>query len=124
MNNALISVLLLFALAMSAALHAAEPASGLDWRGKPPRPEMWLGFCSDPPVIDGELSPGEWDQANCISSLQELKKGIGLSFPPTRVYMARDREYFYFAFRCLKRSPRWYRAKSRFRDSPAYLDGK
>lgn len=123
MKNALTALLLIFSLAMPGALHAAEPVSALNWKAKPPRPEMSLGFCTEPPVIDGELSPGEWDQANCISSLQQLKKGIGQSFPPTRVYMARDRKYFYFAFRCLKRTPRWYRAKSRFRDSPVYLDG-
>ncbi|MBS3762745.1 MAG: carbohydrate-binding family 9-like protein [Planctomycetes bacterium] len=102
---------------------AADPTPALNWKKKPPHPEMALGFCSEPPTIDGKLSPDEWNQANCISSLQELKRKRGLSFPPTRVYMARDKEYFYFAFRCPKRSPRWYKAKSRFRDSPVFLDG-
>ncbi len=116
-------VLLLLLLTLSLSVSAAEPAPGLDWKEKPPAPKMALGFCRKAPTIDGKLAAGEWDQANCISSLQELKGKVGLSFPPTRVYLARDKEYLYFAFHCPKRSPRWYKAKSRFRDSPVYMDG-
>ncbi len=113
---------LLVAAALPAVAADEGPPEGLDFKGRPPQPEMALAPCTDAPTIDGEIAADEWAQAACISSLTELGKANGLAYPPTHVYVAYDDEYFYFAFQCPKAVPGWYRAKSRFRDSPVYLD--
>lgn len=120
--RSIVCCLLLATIPQSLA-HAADPAPALNWKEKPPHPHMTLGLADEPPVLDGRVAPGEWAQANGISSLQELRGEVGLSFPPTRVYLMRDETHLYFAFQCAKASPSWYEAKSRFRDSPVYLDG-
>jgi hypothetical protein len=112
----------LLSLAGAAAAGEGEAPHGLDFKGRPPQPEMALPPCGRAPTIDGEFAAEEWADAACLSSLAQGGKANGLAWPATHVYLAYDAEYFYFAFRCPKRSPRWYRAKSRFRDSPVYLD--
>lgn len=92
----------------------------VDFSAPPPPPRMAVSPAARAPLIDGTFDPAEWADANAVSSLAQWGKTF--AWPPTVAYVTGDAERLYFAFRCFKDKPQWYRARNRFRDSPVYLD--
>ena len=122
-GTAIFCVFLIWAMSTSLPGAESDAPDGLDWRGDPPRPLMSLPRCEVQPRIDGRFDKEEWQDGVAVSSLMVLGKADGLGFPPTTLYLARDAQHLYFAFRCLKEKPVWYDARHRFRDSEVYREG-
>jgi hypothetical protein len=91
-------------LALAGALAAlpAQNAAAQAVRSAPFRPELHSHRVDQPPVIDGLLDDEAWKGA-------PLETGDWLSYNPlhgdgipqrTRVWIAHDRDYLYFAFQC------------------------
>jgi hypothetical protein len=119
-----LSVLVLFGTA--AALLAQEPAAVPTSYGaasKVDEPILRVPFLDKPPVIDGVMSPGEWDDASALSGFW-YDWGFGnfkfMAPPQTQlqIYMGYDKENLYI----LHSSPiypvdSWLKARGRFPDS-------
>ena len=91
-------------------------AAGLGAEERLPVGEFTATRFEKPPVIDGKVSPGEWDRAFTTSGLmapfehelQESETTMSLGF---------DDERFYFLFRCRRGNHEWKLWKhSRFND--------
>ncbi len=75
-------------LLCSACLHAAAPIS---------LPEMAVPKTSHPPVLDGVLSPGEWDRAAACTGFVKAFDGALTKYQST-AWITFDDRYIYVAF--------------------------
>jgi len=100
------------AMLCTTAVHGAEQ--------RVPAGEFTATRFDRPPVIDGKVSPGEWDRAFTTSGLmapfehelQESETTMSLGF---------DAERFYFLFRCRRGNHEWKLWKhSRFNDDYSF----
>ena len=64
----------------------------------PPLPEMAVPKTSHPPIIDGKMSPGEWDRAAACSGFVKAFDG-GLAKIQSTAWITFDSQYIYVAFR-------------------------
>ena len=98
-------------VALLAAAFFASPAfSALATRDLAPTPK--------PPVIDGKLSPGEWDGALKMDNFKTFQPDYGKE-PSQRTegYFLYDADNFYFAFRCYDSEPSKIKASMCKRDA-------
>ncbi len=60
-----------------------------------------ISFLPEPPVIDGYISPGEWDASSPATGFIQMEPHKGTSASePTFVYTGFDSLYLYIAFEC------------------------
>jgi len=71
-----------------------------------------------PPVIDGRLEPGEWDDAFKMTNFKTFQPDFGKDpSQKTEGYFLYDPENFYFAFRCYDTEPAKIKASINKRDN-------
>ncbi len=71
-----------------------------------------------PPVIDGKLDPGEWDEAFKMTNFKTFQPDYGKEpSQKTEGYFLYDAENFYFAFRCYDTEPSKIKASINKRDN-------
>jgi len=71
-----------------------------------------------PPVIDGKLDPGEWDEAFKMTNFKTFQPDYGKEpSQKTEGYFLYDPENFYFAFRCCDTEPSKIKASINKRDN-------
>lgn len=63
-----------------------------------PMPEMTVPKTSHPPVIDGDLKPGEWDRAAACTGFVNTVNG-GLAKIQSTAWITYDDQYIYVAFK-------------------------
>ncbi|MCX6575397.1 MAG: carbohydrate binding family 9 domain-containing protein, partial [Candidatus Aminicenantes bacterium] len=96
--------------AWAAFLFSSEALLGLETRDLKPVPK--------PPVIDGKLNPGEWDQAFKMTNFKTFQPDYGKDpSQKTEGYFLYDAENFYFAFRCYDTEPAKIKASINKRDN-------
>jgi hypothetical protein len=95
----------------AALLLAAVPASaGLNTRG--------LEATKNPPLIDGTLSPGEWDGAFKMNDFKTFQPDYGKDpSQKTEGYFLYDADNLYFGFRCFDTEPAKIKASLCKRDA-------
>jgi hypothetical protein len=96
--------------AWAAFLFSSRALFGLDTRDLKPVPK--------PPVIDGKLDPGEWDEAFKMTNFKTFEPDYGKDpSQKTEGYFLYDAENFYFAFRCYDTEPAKIKASINKRDN-------
>src|SRR5271165_2181755 len=104
---------ILFAAVACAALGAAA-VRGAEQRV--PVGEFTATRFEKPPIIDGKVSPGEWDRAFTTSGLMTPFEHL-LQESQTTMSLGFDDQRFYFLFRCRRGNHEWKLWKhSRFND--------
>jgi hypothetical protein len=96
--------------AWAAFLFSSKALLGLETRDLKPVPK--------PPVIDGKLAPGEWDEAFKMTNFKTFQPDYGKDpSQKTEGYFLYDAENFYFAFRCYDTEPAKIKASINKRDN-------
>ena len=96
--------------AWAAFLLSSRALFGLETRDLKPIPK--------PPVIDGKLDPGEWDEAFRMTEFKTFQPDYGKDpSQKTEGYFLYDPENFYFAFRCYDTEPAKIKASINKRDN-------
>ena len=96
--------------AWAAFLFSSRALFGLETRDLKPVPK--------PPVIDGKLDPGEWDEALKMTNFKTFQPDYGKDpSQKTEGYFLYDAENFYFAFRCFDTEPAKIKASINKRDN-------
>jgi hypothetical protein len=96
--------------AWAAFLFSSKALFGLETRDLKPVPK--------PPVIDGKLDPGEWDEAFKMTNFKTFQPDYGKEpSQKTEGYFLYDAENFYFAFRCYDTEPAKIKASINKRDN-------
>ena len=96
--------------AWTAFLFSSKALFGLETRDLKPVPK--------PPVIDGKLDPGEWDEAFKMTNFKTFQPDYGKDpSQKTEGYFLYDAENFYFAFRCYDTEPAKIKASINKRDN-------
>jgi len=91
-------------------LFSSRALFGLETRDLKPVPK--------PPVIDGKLDPGEWDEALKMTNFKTFQPDYGKEpSQKTEGYFLYDAENFYFAFRCFDTEPAKIKASINKRDN-------
>ncbi|MGA2585514.1 MAG: DUF5916 domain-containing protein [Candidatus Aminicenantales bacterium] len=71
-----------------------------------------------PPIIDGKLTPGEWDGALKMTNFKTFQPDYGKDpSQKTEAYFFYDADYLYFAFRCFDSDPSKIKASICKRDA-------
>lgn len=112
MNDRINRIALVVWLALGVGLNAAE------------LPQLRIPKISKPPVLDGQLAPGEWDGAAAVTGFIAATGPDGgrLSSPDATIYLAHDGEYIYFAVRTELLPGMVPSRNYRKRDEPVYMD--
>ncbi|MBS3944857.1 MAG: carbohydrate binding family 9 domain-containing protein [Melioribacter sp.] len=75
-------------------------------------------FATIPPIIDGQLDDAVWKSAPKVSEFKTFTPDFGKDLSEkTIVYMAYDKEYIYFAYKCYDSQPDKIRANVTSRDN-------
>ncbi len=77
-----------------------------------------------PPVLDGQMAPGEWDRAAAVTGFIGAggPDGGRLSSPDATIFLAHDGEFIYLAVRTELLPGMVPSRKFRRRDEPVYMD--
>lgn len=88
----------------------------------PPKRRVAVPVTKAPPVIDGNIMPGEWDQAARLSDFRAGLYNDGPAPEKTEGFILQDQKHLYVAFRCEAKDPARFFGGFTKRDEPVHLD--
>ncbi len=103
----------------------AFSAPGIVAAGEPDRPSLEIGWTSTPPLIDGRLEPGEWQDAAYVDGLPQAQPDPGQAATErTEVFVMTDENNFYLAARLWDSRPDELVGNAMARDGNTRLDDR